>query len=104
MDSISAPRCLSDPGSVEPLRSDVPGSARGWTIMRGEEFIWQPWGQILHAVETGEPPFIRALGMDWPEYLAEHPETSVIFDDAMRSISALWPLVISVVNSNSTGS
>jgi SAM-dependent methyltransferase len=73
---------------AEPLRSDVPGSARGWTIMRGEDFLWQPWGQILHAVKTGESAFVHVYGMDTWEYLAGHPEASVIFDDAMRSISA----------------
>ena len=36
------------------LCRDTPGSARGWTIMRGEEFLWQPWGNILHAVKTGQ--------------------------------------------------
>jgi hypothetical protein len=48
---------------AEQLR-DVPGSARGWTIMRSEEFVWQPWGQIMHAVETGQSPFVHVLGVD----------------------------------------
>ncbi|NIN73128.1 MAG: methyltransferase [Gemmatimonadetes bacterium] len=73
---------------AEPLRSDVPLSARGWTIMRGEDFMWQPWGQILHAVKTGESAFVHVYGKDGWEYFAEHPEASAIFDDAMRSISA----------------
>lgn len=74
---------------ADPLRSDVPGSARGWTIMRGEDFLWQPWGQILHAVKTGESAFDHVYGKHSWDYLAEHPEASAIFDDAMRSISAL---------------
>jgi hypothetical protein len=74
---------------AEPLRSDVPGSARGWTIMRGEEFLWQPWGQILPAVKTGEYAFGHVFGKDGWEYFAEHPEASAVFDQAMRSISAL---------------
>ncbi|UCC84286.1 MAG: methyltransferase domain-containing protein [Gemmatimonadota bacterium] len=73
---------------AEPLRSDVPLSARGWTIMRGEDFTWQPWGQILHGVKTGESAFFHVYGKDGWEYLAEHPEAAAIFDDAMRSISA----------------
>lgn len=74
---------------AEPLRSDVADSARGWTIMRSEDFLWQPWGQILHAVKTGESAFRHVFGMDSWEYLAKHPEASAIFDDGMRSISAL---------------
>jgi hypothetical protein len=73
---------------AEQLR-DVPGSARGWTIMRSEEFVWQPWGQIMHAVETGQSPFVHVLGVDWPQYYGRHPEASEIFDEAMRSVSAL---------------
>lgn len=81
-------RCFALTPMAEQLR-DVPGSARGWTIMRSEEFVWQPWGQILHAVKTGESPFVHVLGMDWPEYYGRHPEVSEIFDEAMRSVSAL---------------
>ncbi|UCC83472.1 MAG: methyltransferase [Gemmatimonadota bacterium] len=73
---------------AEPLRSDVPGSVRGWTIMRGEDFLWQPWGQILHSVRTGESAFVHLYGKNGWEYFAEHPEASAIFDDAMRSLSA----------------
>ena len=70
------------------LCRDTPGSARGWTIMRGEEFLWQPWGNILHAVKTGESAFLDVFKMDWPEYFSKNPGASEIFDDAMRSISA----------------
>ena len=71
----------------ERLRSDVPDSARGWTIARGEAFLWQPWGQILHSVKTGESAFMHSFGMDWPQYFGQHPEAASLFDDAMRSIS-----------------
>lgn len=70
------------------LRSDVPDSVRGWAILRGESFLWQPWGQILHAVKTGQSAFIHSFGMDWPQYFGQHPEAASLFDDAMRSISA----------------
>jgi cyclopropane fatty-acyl-phospholipid synthase-like methyltransferase len=73
---------------AELLRSDVPGSLRSWSIMRGEEFLWQPWGQILHSVKTGESAFFQVFGMGTWEYFAQCPEASAIFDDAMRSISA----------------
>ncbi|UCC83509.1 MAG: methyltransferase [Gemmatimonadota bacterium] len=74
---------------AEPLRSDLPGSVRGWTIVRSEDFVWQPWGQILHALQTGESAFLHVYGQDSWDYIAEHPEVSAIFDDAMRSVSAL---------------
>ena len=56
--------------------------------MRGESFLWQPWGQIMHCVKTGQSGFINAFGMDWPEYFGQHPEAGTLFNDGMRSISA----------------
>lgn len=70
------------------LRSDVPDSARAWTVMRGEPFLWRPWGEILHSVKTGGSAFMHAFEMDWPQYFGRHPEAAQLFDDGMRSISA----------------
>ena len=70
------------------LRSDVEGSVRGWTIMRGENYCWQPWGAILESVRTGVPAFDHVFGMGVFEHLSKHPEASASFDSAMRSISA----------------
>ena len=72
----------------ELLRSDVPESLRGWTIMRGEEFLWQPWGSVLHSVKTGAPAFNHVFGMPAFEYLGEQEDAAAVFDDAMRSVSA----------------
>ena len=72
----------------ELLRSDVSDSAQGWTVMRGESFLWQPWGQIMHCVKTGQSGFIKAFGKDWPEYFGQNPEAGTLFNDGMRSISA----------------
>ena len=55
------------------LCRDTPGSARGWTIMRGEEFLWQPWGNILHAVKTGQSAFPDVFKMDWPNIFPKPP-------------------------------
>lgn len=73
---------------AELLRSDVADSVRDWAIMRGEDFLWRPWGQILHSVETGEPAFDHVFGMDTWEYFSKNPEAATIFDNAMRSGSA----------------
>ena len=70
------------------LRSDVPDSARGWTVMRGEPFLSEPWGQILHSVKTGQSAFMHSFGMDWPQYFGQQPEAAALFDDGMRSVSA----------------
>ncbi len=72
---------------AEFLRSGIPGSLRGWAIMRGEPSLWRSWGEILHSVETGRPAFNHAFGMQAFEYFGKHPEVAAMFDDAMRSVS-----------------
>jgi hypothetical protein len=46
------------------------------------------WDELLHAVQTGEPTFERALGSDAFRYMAEHPEQAAIFNDAMTAGSS----------------
>lgn len=69
------------------LRSDTPGSLRGWAIMRGEPVLWQSWGEILYSVRTGRPAFDHVFGMNHFEYFGQHPDVAAMFEDAMRSVS-----------------
>lgn len=71
----------------ELLRSDVPGSLRGWATMVGMPFHRYPWTDLYETVRTGESAFDRIHGKEVFEYLAEHPEDAAIFDAAMTSIS-----------------
>lgn len=71
----------------ELLRSDVPGSLRGWATMVGMPFHRYPWTDLYETVQTGESAFDRVHGTKVFDYLAEHPEDAAIFDDAMTSIS-----------------
>jgi hypothetical protein len=94
-------RALSDVGVVaelenrqfaltqlgELLRSDVPGSLRGWATMVGMPFHRYPWTDLYVTVQTGESAFDRVHGTEVFDYLAEHPEDAAVFDAAMASIS-----------------
>src|SRR5947209_1206625 len=71
----------------ELLRSDVPGSLRGWATMVGMPFHRYPWTDLYETVRTGQSAFDRVHGKEVFEYLAEHPEDAAIFDAAMTSIS-----------------
>jgi hypothetical protein len=71
----------------ELLRSDVPGSLRGWATMVGMPFHRYPWTDLYETVLTGESAFDRVHGTKVFDYLAEHPEDAAIFDAAMTSIS-----------------
>lgn len=71
----------------EVLRSDVPGSLRGWATMVGMPFHRYPWTDLYETVRTGESAFDRVHGTKIFEYLAEHPEDAAVFDAAMHSFS-----------------
>ncbi|MGH3971977.1 MAG: methyltransferase [Pseudonocardiaceae bacterium] len=71
----------------EVLRSDVPGSLRGWATMVGMPFHRYPWTDLYETVQTGESAFDRIHGTKVFDYLAEHPEDAAVFDAAMTSIS-----------------
>ncbi|MGH3685596.1 MAG: methyltransferase [Pseudonocardiaceae bacterium] len=69
------------------LRSDVPGSLRGWVTMASMPFYQRPWADLYETVRTGESAFDRVHGMQLFDYLAQHPEDAAVFDIAMTSIA-----------------
>ena len=70
------------------LRSDVPGSMRSWVEFCGDPYYLEAWVHILHSIETGRPAFDHVHGTPLFDYLAEHPEESRTFDDAMTSLTS----------------
>ena len=72
----------------ELLRSDVEGSLRDWAILRGEDFVWRPWGAILETVRSGSSAFRHVFEKGPFEYLQDDQEAARIFDRAMGSIAA----------------
>ena len=76
---------LTDLG--RPLRSDVPGSLRGWVRLQGRDHLWRSWGNLANAVREGQNSFRMVHGTDIWEWRAEHADESAIFDEAMRSMT-----------------
>lgn len=72
---------------AQPLRSGAPRSLRAFAIMLGEEWHWRAWGDLPHAVRTGQSAFEHLYGMTNFAYWAGHPEAAAIFDQAMTSRS-----------------
>lgn len=70
---------------AECLRSDVAGSQWAMAVMNGEEH-YQAWGELLYSVQTGEIAFDKLFRKPIFEHLSEHPESAVIFDQAMTSV------------------
>lgn len=72
----------------ECLRTDARNSMRNAARMRRLPIFQRSWGELLNSVKTGEAGFQTATGSSHPfEYLADHPEDSRIFDEAMTEIS-----------------
>jgi predicted O-methyltransferase YrrM len=71
------------------LRSDVPGSLRGWARFVGHAITWRPWGELAYSVRTGQPAFNHVFGMPVFDYLAEHADAAAILNEAMTSTSSI---------------
>ncbi len=67
------------------LRSDIAGSLRPVARFYGGEYPWRSWGDLSYCLRTGEPAGAHALGTDFGEYFAQHPEALVVFQDAMTT-------------------
>ncbi len=69
------------------LRSDLPGSMRGFARFVGYESNWRVWGALEHAVRTGEPGYDCVYGMSAFDYADQHPEAAEVLNDGMTSVS-----------------
>jgi hypothetical protein len=69
------------------LRSDVPGSLRGWAVYVGRPYFREAWRHLEHSIRTGDNAFQHVHGTDVWAYRAEHPDESAIFDLAMESLT-----------------
>ena len=68
---------------AELLCSDVPGSLRANAEAVGEEWMWRPWGALLHSIKTGEPAFDHLYRNNTWDWLAENLEAGRLFDQCM---------------------
>ena len=73
---------------AEALRSDAPGSMRSQVRAGGRDTIWRSWGQLLRAVQTGEPAFDHVHGVDFFTYHRQHPDEGELFNQVMTSQTA----------------
>jgi hypothetical protein len=71
------------------LRSDHPGSLRDFSLMLIDDYNWQAWGALHHAVTTGGSAFEKVHGADAFSYMRQHPQKEQAFSAAMAGISML---------------
>ena len=61
------------------------GFVHPWAVFLGAPFIWNSWGALHEALQSGETAFERVHGVPMYQYMAEHPEVAAIYDAAMNS-------------------
>jgi hypothetical protein len=59
------------------------GSLRSTAMLYGDELIWNAYGQLTHAIKTGEPAFDHVYGQPFYDYLSQHPAPAALFHEAM---------------------
>jgi orsellinic acid C2-O-methyltransferase len=75
---------LTEMGAL--LGSRTPGSLRDIALHRGGE-AFAAWGELEHAVRTGEPAFEAAHGDPFFDYLRKNPDAGAAFDGTMAGLS-----------------
>ncbi|HTE43807.1 MAG TPA: methyltransferase [Gemmatimonadaceae bacterium] len=69
----------------ELLRRDMAGSVRDQVLLWGHPMQWEPWGDLLHSVQTGHTAFEKRFGMGHWDYLAQHPDAGEMFKAAQAA-------------------
>ncbi len=73
----------------ETLRSDAPGSMRGFAVMMVDGYNLHAWAGLTECVKTGNSAFERVFGMRAFEWFAKNPVQAKEFGESMTSISAM---------------
>ena len=72
------------------LETDRPGSLGDFAILAlGEESYWA-WGNLMHAIRTGETAFDHIYDMGVWDYLGQHPQYAQTFDRAMSNLVGVY--------------
>jgi hypothetical protein len=73
---------------AEYLRSDIAGSLRVAAEVAGEEWVWRPWGTLLHSVTSGTTAFDHLYGRSTWEWFGENPAAAALFNQHMEDITS----------------
>lgn len=86
-----SPRVFANTPSSECLRRNVPGSQWAWvrTCLSSDSIVFEGSAALMRAVQNGETAFGQIRGCSVWEFLQQHPDKSAIFNEAMRSLSAV---------------
>jgi SAM-dependent methyltransferase len=66
------------------LRSDVKNSVRDIAVFQGQ-FNWSHWGELYHAIQSGQPAVEKVRGKPFFDYIDENADARTSFNLAMGS-------------------
>jgi hypothetical protein len=69
------------------LRSDQPDSLYHVALVRGSEWNWRTWGELLYSVQLGRPSFDLFHGMPFQKYLTHDLGAGRMYHQAMLALS-----------------
>jgi SAM-dependent methyltransferase len=78
-----------------PLAGEHPQSLRAIAVACGGAW-YQAWGELRHAVATGESAFRAVHREEFFDYLAHRPGERRLFDEAMRGVSAMTDVPVAL--------
>lgn len=78
----------------ETLHSNSPGKARSAVLMLGGDWAWQSLAPMMDCLSNGGTGVEKALGQPLFDFLADHPEESTIFNDAMIGFHGAEPAAV----------
>jgi hypothetical protein len=84
----TSPRRFALTPAADLLRTDRPDSMHPMALWLTDPFHFRTFAEIMHSVKTGQPAVEKVVGMPVFEYLANQPELSAIFNDAMTALSS----------------
>ena len=75
---------------LQTLRKDTRGSLRDLALAMTQPSQWLPLNEFVTSVRTGQSQVSAALGMDFFDYLEQHPSQAREFSAGVGSTTALW--------------
>ena len=73
---------------LQTLRKDTPGSLRELALAMTQPSQWLPLNEFVTSVRTGQSQVSAALGMDFFDYLEQHPSQAREFSAGVGSTTA----------------
>lgn len=73
------------------MLKDTPGSLHNSLLMMGTDASLRPWQNFAYTLSTGESAFTHVMGAPFFDYLEQHPELGIPFQQAQAAYSMMDP-------------